>query len=99
MQNNLFDSNSSLTRIIVDHLHDHWSAWFEGNPKTAFGGDSPGTAVDRLWESWLRQTSRADRLDSPDCRFLFMIMPTIANKFEEDFQGAWAQNTPQYQPD
>lgn len=28
-------------RIIVDSLHGHWSAWFEGQPESAFGGDSP----------------------------------------------------------
>lgn len=36
-------------RIIVEERFGHWSAWFEDIPGTTFGGDSPGTAVDRLW--------------------------------------------------
>ena len=39
-------------RIIVEHSFGHWSAWFEDCPQIAFGGDSPGTAVDRLWGNW-----------------------------------------------
>jgi len=35
-------------RIIVERLHDHWSAWFDGEPQIAFGGATPAEAVDRL---------------------------------------------------
>jgi hypothetical protein len=35
-------------RIIVERLHDHWSAWFDGEPHIAFGGATPAEAVDRL---------------------------------------------------
>lgn len=41
-------------RIIVEENHGHWSAWFADEPGTAFGGDCPGTAVDRLWAAHLR---------------------------------------------
>ena len=35
-------------RIIVERLHGHWSAWFDGEPQIAFGGADPAEAVDRL---------------------------------------------------
>jgi len=35
-------------RIIVQLLHGHWSAWFDGEPQVAFGGATPAEAVDRL---------------------------------------------------
>jgi len=35
-------------RIIVERLHDHWTAWFDGEPQIAFGGATPAEAVDRL---------------------------------------------------
>lgn len=35
-------------RIIVECLHGHWSAWFDGHPELAFGGATPAEAVDRL---------------------------------------------------
>ncbi len=31
-------------RIIVERLHAHWSAWFDGMPQVAFGGQT-GTAT------------------------------------------------------
>ena len=34
-------------RIIVERLHCHWSAWFDGEPQIAFGGATPAEAVDR----------------------------------------------------
>jgi len=37
-----------MDRIIVERLHGHWSAWFDGQPQIAFGGASPAEAVDRL---------------------------------------------------
>jgi hypothetical protein len=44
----------TLPRIIVERSpHGHWEAWFDGRPQVTFGGDSPGTAVDRLWEAAL----------------------------------------------
>jgi hypothetical protein len=35
-------------RIIVERLHDHCSAWFDGEPQIAFEGATPAEAVDRL---------------------------------------------------
>jgi hypothetical protein len=40
-------------RIIVAEAHDSWSAWFDGSPHETFQGDTPGMAVDRLWEAEL----------------------------------------------
>jgi hypothetical protein len=40
-------------RIIVAETHGHWNAWFEDRPQETFGGDTPGTAVERLWEAEL----------------------------------------------
>ena len=37
--------------IIAEEQHGHWSAWFEGHPETAFGGDRPDVAVSRLVQS------------------------------------------------
>ncbi|OAI52410.1 hypothetical protein AYO47_06235 [Planctomyces sp. SCGC AG-212-M04] len=39
----------SEPRIIVAEAHGHWNAWFEDRPYETFGGDMPGTAVERLW--------------------------------------------------
>ena len=41
------------SRIIVEERHGHWNAWFEDRPFETFGGDTPGTAVERLWEAEL----------------------------------------------
>ena len=38
-------------RIIVAEAYGHWNAWFEDRPQETFGGDTPGTAVERLWEA------------------------------------------------
>ena len=35
-------------RIIVERLHGHWSAWYDGEPQMASGGATPAEAVDRL---------------------------------------------------
>lgn len=40
-------------RIIVAESQGHWNAWFEDRPFETFGGDTPGTAVERLWEAEL----------------------------------------------
>jgi hypothetical protein len=32
-------------RIIVERLHGHGSAWFDGEPQIAFGGATPAEAV------------------------------------------------------
>jgi hypothetical protein len=40
-------------RIIVEERSGQWTAWFEDAPGTGFGGDSPGTSVDRLWGWWI----------------------------------------------
>ena len=37
-----------MLTAIASELHGHWSAWFEGNPESAFGGDTPTTALERL---------------------------------------------------
>jgi len=34
-------------RIIVERLHGHWSAWFDGEPQIAFGGLRAAAAVER----------------------------------------------------
>lgn len=34
--------------IIVDCHLGHWTAWFENTPQVAYGGATPGEAVDRL---------------------------------------------------
>ena len=39
------------THIIVEtDAINHWTAWIEDNPCTAFGGDAPAVAVERLLE-------------------------------------------------
>ncbi len=43
----------SLTCIIVAEAHGHWNVWFEDRPHETFGGDTPGTAVERLWAAEL----------------------------------------------
>jgi hypothetical protein len=40
-------------RIVVEERHGHWNAWFDDRPQETFGGDTPGTAVERLWEAEL----------------------------------------------
>ena len=40
----------SIRIIAVVDANDHWSAWIEDNPCTAFGGDTPTVAVERLLE-------------------------------------------------
>lgn len=49
-------------RIIVEEQFHNWAAWFEDHPETGFGGDSPGTAVDRLWGWWIatREAAASD---------------------------------------
>jgi hypothetical protein len=39
--------------IIVAEAFEHWNAWFEDRPMHTFGGDTPGTAVERLWDAEL----------------------------------------------
>ena len=34
--------------IVVEQLHDHWSAWFRNEPGTGYGGEWPSQAIDRL---------------------------------------------------
>ncbi|QDT57019.1 hypothetical protein Pan44_50840 [Caulifigura coniformis] len=46
-------------RIIVAESHGHWNAWFEDRPFETFGGDTPGTAVERLWEAELNNRAVA----------------------------------------
>lgn len=46
-------TNTHPRRTVVERYFNDWSAWFEDDPGTAFGGDSPGTAVDRLWGWWI----------------------------------------------
>ena len=35
-------------RIIVERLHDHWVAWFDDAPESAYGGRRPIDAIDAL---------------------------------------------------
>jgi hypothetical protein len=42
---------SMRRKVITEQLLDHWSAWFEDDPLTAFGGDSAATVTTRLLES------------------------------------------------
>lgn len=37
--------------MIVAESHGHWNARFEDWPYETFGCDTPGTAVERLWEA------------------------------------------------
>lgn len=50
-------------RIIVEERFGDWVAWFADNPEVAFGGDSPGTAVDRLWGNNLENVEAAASRD------------------------------------
>lgn len=43
---------SPFSRIIVEVNFGHWAARFEGS-NDGWGGDTPGTAVERLWEAHL----------------------------------------------
>lgn len=57
---------AQLPRIIVERSpHGHWDAWFDGRPQETWSGDSPGTAVDRLWAAMLNDP-RGTRCDSDD---------------------------------
>lgn len=40
-----------MHRVIVENKFGHWSAWFESHPEIAFGGETPGTATERLWDA------------------------------------------------
>jgi hypothetical protein len=52
------NSYPNLPRIITDYHIGHWSAWFENSPQVAYGGDTPGTATDRLWAAWEEERFR-----------------------------------------
>lgn len=45
-------TRSNLPRIIVEENFGHWAARFEGGDE-GWGGDTPGTAVERLWDAHL----------------------------------------------
>lgn len=42
-----------MNRIIIEDRFGHWTAWFEDTRHVAFGGDTPGTAVEHLWDNWI----------------------------------------------
>ena len=51
-------------RIIIQQLHGHWTAWWQSQPETAFGGTTPAEAVDLLvgyWEPMVKPLRRACR--------------------------------------
>ncbi len=50
-------------RIIVHEHFGHWTAHFENAAHEGWGGDTPGTAVERLWEAHLN--TLAARGESP----------------------------------
>lgn len=39
---------SDFDRIIVERLYDHWVAWFDDAPESAYGGLRPVDAIDAL---------------------------------------------------
>jgi hypothetical protein len=47
-----------IGQIVVSYHLGHWSAWFENSPQVAYGGDTPGTATDRLWAAWEEERFR-----------------------------------------
>lgn len=56
-----------MSRIVVEQSpHGHWDAWFADRPFETWGGDSPGTAVDRLWSVWLNNPKDADERANDD---------------------------------
>lgn len=65
--------NTSEVRIIVAEHFGHWNAWFEDRPQETFGGDTPGTAVEWLWEAELNNreasTTIAPKRDQGNGRF------------------------------
>jgi hypothetical protein len=53
-------TNVNANRIIVERSpHGHWDAWFDGRPQEAWGGPTPGTAVDRLRQAVLNDPRTA----------------------------------------
>ena len=53
-------------RIVVTCLHGHWSANWSSSPEMAFGGATPGEAVDRLHIATSPQVSQAELHESDD---------------------------------
>lgn len=53
-------------RIIVTCLHGHWSANWSSSPEMAFGGATPGEAVDRLHFATSSQVAQAELPESDD---------------------------------
>lgn len=50
-------------RIIVECLHGHWSAWWADRPQIAFGGATPGEAVDRLYGAYPERVGDSTNTD------------------------------------
>jgi len=46
-------TGGTAMQIIVAERFSSWAAWFADRPHESYGGDSPGTAVDRLWGAYL----------------------------------------------
>jgi hypothetical protein len=59
---------SQSARIIVAEAHGHWNAWFEDRPFETFGGDTPGTAVERPWEAELNNRKARQAASGPKSR-------------------------------
>jgi hypothetical protein len=48
--------------IVVEELHGHWSAWFQNEPATGFGGEWPSQAIDRLLDANNREIYDTDQM-------------------------------------
>ena len=62
--------------IICERLHGHWSAWFIDSPETAFGGEWPADAIERLVATVPELDAEkivADHEQSTDTRLVFVI--------------------------
>lgn len=49
------------SRIVVECLHGHWSAWWSDLPHMAFGGATPAEAVDRLHAATMQRVTAAEQ--------------------------------------
>ena len=54
---------TDASRIVVEEHLGHWTARFENQPHEGWGGDTPGTAVERVWEAHLN--TLAARKENP----------------------------------
>ena len=62
--------------IICQRTNNHWSAWFEDSPETAFGGEWPADAIERLVATAPGldvERITADHEQSSDDRLVFVL--------------------------